>query len=196
MADVLDWQAFGFPGVFSTTLFLSIQGHRRWLEQGTLPFPNECCRCGRPAAALLDFRPFLEVPLVRFQSRRVHLRGIPHCLEHSGSQPLAFASVTEQPGRYAYAQVVAMHRPFLEQCLIQNRRDGDPPAPWVAFPRSLPFGGFNQGTNEYWMGHSWLPFWSNLSPEARQRYLVANRAPAEWRQWDEVITKQRGHEIG
>jgi hypothetical protein len=184
-ADILDWEAVGYRGVFSATLFLSVLGHRRWLEQDTLAFPNECCRCGQPATAQLDFRPFLGLPLIRVQSRRAHVRRIPHCQQHAGPQPLAFASVSVEPERYAHALVVGMHRPFLERCLALNRQDGEPPAPWVAFPASRPFGGFNQGTNEHWMRHSWLPFWSDLSPEARQDYLTHNEAPQPWREWIE-----------
>jgi hypothetical protein len=192
-ADIWDWEAVGFRGVFSATLFLSVDGHRRWLEQETLPFPDECCRCGQPATALLDFRPFLGLPLIRVQSRRAHVRRIPHCQRHAGSQPLAFASVSVEPKRYAYALLVGMHRPFLERCLVLNRQDGEPPAPWVAFPSSRPFGGFNQGTNEYWMRHSWLPFWSNLSADARQDYLTRNGAPHPWHEWIDAFAARVPH---
>lgn len=189
-ADIWDWEAVGFRGVFSATLFLTLDGHRRWTAEATLPFPTECCRCLQPATALLDFRPFLGLPLIRVQSDRVHVRGIPHCARHTGPQPLAFASVTEEPGRYAYALVVATHRPFLEACLTRNRGDGEPPAPWLAFPSSTPFGGFNQGTNEYWMRGSWGPFWASLSPEDRLEYLNRNSAPPQWREWNEMVAAQ------
>jgi hypothetical protein len=185
--DIWDWEAFGFRGVFSTTLFLTVEGHRRWTDEHTLPFPDECCRCGHPATTLLDFRPFVSLPLIRVQSRRVHVRGIPHCTQHARPQPLAFASVSDEPGRYAYALVIGTYRPFLEACLTRNRQEGEPPAPWVAFPSSRPFGGFNQGTNEYWMRGSWGPFWASLSLEARLDYLNRNGAPPQWREWNEMV---------
>ena len=182
-AEILDFGAVGFPGVFATTLFLSVTGRARWLAYRSLPFPDQCCRCGEPATSRLDFRHFVDVPLIRWQSRHVHLRGIPHCSRHATAQPLAFANVTHQPGRYVSAFLVGMHRPFLEQCRIANRRDGEPPAPWVAFPQARPFGGFNQGTNEYWMRQSWGPFWMSLSAEAREHYLNRHEAPEQWREW-------------
>jgi hypothetical protein len=185
-AETWDWQALGFPGVFSTTLFLSVNGHARWSQSNTLLFPTKCCRCDQNATELRDFRPFVNLPLVRLQSPTVHLRGIPHCSNHAGPQPLAFAIVSEQPGRYAQALLVGMYRPFIQDCLALNRRDGEPPPPWVAFPKSHPFGGFNQGTNEYWMRDAWGPFWSALSAEEREDYLTRHDAPPAWRDWSAV----------
>ena len=190
-AEILDWRAVGFPGVYSTSLFLSVAGQRRFVEQTILPFPNDCCRCGRPACTHVEFRPFLPIPLVRLRSTRVHLRGIPHCADHGGELPQAFAGVHVEPERYAYALLVGMHRPFLEESLALNRRDGEPPPPWVAFPRSRPFGGFNEGTNETWMHRCWVPFWSGLSLDERNAFLARHGAPSSWREWSDAFTNAR-----
>jgi len=190
-AEILDWKAVGFPGVYSTNLFLSVEGQRRFVEHDILPFPDACCRCGEPASAVLNFRPFLAIPFLRLQSTRVHVRGIPHCSRHANGLPQAFARVRVEPKRYAYALLVGMHLPFLEQSLIFNRQDGDPPPPWVAFPMARPFGGFNQGTNEVWMIRCWLPFWSSLSAQQRKDYLARHDAPTGWREWDNEFMKAR-----
>ena len=190
-AETLDWEAAGFPGVYSTTLFLSVGGHRRFMERRSLPFPELCCRCGQPASVFLDFRPFLAIPLVRVQSARVHLRGIPHCARHASGQPLAFARLHVERDRYAYALLVAMHRPFVERCIALNQQDGDPPPPWTAFPNSRPFGGFNQGTNQVWFTRCWIPFWSSLSIQAQSAFLAANDAPPPWREWSDEFNRAR-----
>lgn len=65
-----------------------------------------------------------------------------------------------------------------------------PPPPWLVFPELGPFLTYNQGAPEYWYHGIWQPFWSSLSPEARDIYIdehaeaaLAYMGAEEWEDW-------------
>jgi len=57
------------------------------------------------------------------------------------------------------------------------------PPPWIQYPQSDPvWGGWRQGVSETWLHDVWLPFWRNITPEARAAFLDRNPPPTdEWR---------------
>ena len=58
--------------------------------------------------------------------------------------------------------------------------------PWIAFPASLAWVGWNQGRPEAWKLNVWLPFWQKLSKEEKDAYLQRWQPPSE--DWRESLT--------
>lgn len=56
--------------------------------------------------------------------------------------------------------------------------------PWIAYPESDPWwGGWRQGNSEGWLVLVWLPFWHNITDEARVNYIEKWNASADWREY-------------
>lgn len=57
------------------------------------------------------------------------------------------------------------------------------PPPWVVYPHAETWwGGWRQGTSEYWLYDIWLPFWRGLDVNAKEAYLAKWNVTDEWRE--------------
>jgi hypothetical protein len=97
--------------------------------------------------------------------------------------PKLIADIDYAGSHHVYVHLVGVNASFLDECLNANARHGMFPSPWVAFPRSYPGSGWNQGVNEDWIRLAFLPFWSTLNPASREAYLEHWGASTEWADW-------------
>ncbi len=63
------------------------------------------------------------------------------------------------------------------------RLTGPPRAPWEMYPGRGPYGGWNQGTQGYFLDFVFLPWWRDRSSAEREEYLEQHEASEEWREY-------------
>jgi hypothetical protein len=160
-------------------LWFTLPVFRQWAEQGTLFFPDRCCRCLEPAEVWRES--------VRREGRGrnpLRLRGIPYCGRHGAEgQPEGLWAPWSKgsPRATVGLSLVVESGEFARQLDEQNRQ-GEPPPPWVAFPGKRPSANAWQRPDggAWWFCDFWLPFWDSLLPGERAAYLDRHRAPEPW----------------
>jgi hypothetical protein len=70
------------------------------------------------------------------------------------------------------------------------RQEFGPPPPWIAWCHYGPFVRYNEGAEQHWDLYIWRPFWTRLTPEARDVYIekrstaaLAYMSDEEWDDW-------------
>lgn len=79
---------------------------------------------------------------------------------------------------------------------ISERRFGPPP-PWIVWYELGPFRPYTQGNPEHWDNYIWSPYWENLNPEERTKFIADWRektksyiSDEEWSDWVYSVRKR------
>lgn len=74
----------------------------------------------------------------------------------------------------------ALRESVFERERTRIQENGPPPAPWEKYPGRGPIGGWNQGEQGYFLEIVFLPWWRELQPDSRTKYLEEHAAPDAW----------------
>jgi hypothetical protein len=66
---------------------------------------------------------------------------------------------------------------------MSTNQSPEPHPPWVEYPDEEPFwGGWRQGSGEFWLHYTWFPYWRKLTQNQRLAYLERWHVPDNWRE--------------
>jgi hypothetical protein len=172
----------GYPTLRQIGLFLSVPALERWRKERTLVFPQDCCVCSQAAHRYLPA--CIDSGRLCFHRRERTIEEVPHCENHGHryeAQLLAMVSLWSD--LVCQVSLIGLNEAFLSKTSEFNQ-SGDIPPPWRAFPGQSPASsGWRQGNGEYWLLHSWSPFWKRMPRVEQQQYLQRWDVPAEWLSW-------------
>jgi hypothetical protein len=117
-----------------------------------------------------------------------NLGTVPTCAVHSQGTLRLVASLQTWNTHCAQLTVLAESATFLEEIVDLLHRTNIVRPPWVTFPATNPFIGWNTAIEGSWIREVWAPYWRSLSIEQRAEAISTSPPPETWRGWQESVS--------
>lgn len=135
-----------------------------------------CCQCEAIATHWRDI------------DNNKQLGSVPVCAAHSESPLRLVATLKIWNSLCSQLTVLAESPTFLRELVERLRATNMIRPPWITFPETNPFTGWNTAIEGSWVREVWAPYWRSLSLAQRAEAISTSPPPETWQGWEESLS--------